>query len=149
VDLVITTSALHHLPDIDSLRATLARINSLIDREGGFYMFDFGLLRSSRTRQIMVDDVARKAPAVTALDYHYSLLAAFPIDEVIELARSEIRRPFSALSSSFVDFFYFLKSGPRGKPSANSLEKIATLYRDFSADAKLEHMMLRAMRRTR
>ena len=149
VDLVITTSALHHLPDIDCLRATFARINRLIDQDGGFYVFDFGLLRSPRTRQIMVDDIAKKAPATTALDYHYSLRAAFPIDQVIELARSEIQRPFSALSSSFVDFFYFLKSGPRGKPSASSSKKIASLYGDFSADTKLEHMMLRAMRRAR
>ncbi len=149
VDLVITTSALHHLPDIESLQSTFQRMDRLLRPDGGFYVFDFGLLRSPRTRQLLVAEVAKTAPPITAKDYELSLNAAFPIDEVIGRARRHVQRPFEATSSSFVDFFYFLRTSVRSPAAASVRQHTFEVWRNCTLAIKAEHLMLRALRRTR
>lgn len=149
VDLVISTSALHHLPDVNSLQQTLARIDRILRDDGGIYLFDFGLLRSPKTRRLMVAEVARKAPSVTAVDYAHSLDAAFPIGDVITLAKQSISRPLTCRSSSFVDFFYFIQTVRRTEPPANVVDYWRMRWRDSPMDVKAEHVMLRLMRRQR
>ncbi|MBX9847961.1 MAG: class I SAM-dependent methyltransferase [Rhodocyclaceae bacterium] len=147
VDLVITTSALHHLPDLDSLRMTFQRIESLLTHDGGFYIFDFGLLRSAHTQKLMVAEVAKLAPPITAKDYEMSLKAAFPLGDVLNLAREQLSRPFRAQRSSFVEFFYFLQTRPRTETPASVANYIASVRTKLSPAMKLEHLMLRTMRR--
>ncbi len=147
VDLVITTSALHHLPDLDSLRLTFQRLESLLHKDGGFYIFDFGLLRSPHTRKLMVAEVAKLAPPITAKDYELSLQAAFPVSEVFRLAREQLRRPFVTQLSSFVEFFYFLQTGLRSVASVNVEQYLASVESRLPTAMKLEYFMLRTMRR--
>ncbi len=147
VDMVITTSALHHLPDLDSLRTTFRRLSTVLTEGGGFYIFDFGLLRSAHTRRLMVAEVAKLAPPITAKDYELSLSAAFPVCDVMRLARAELRQPFVARLSSFVEFFYFLQTATR-VPAAAPVDKyLATVWAGLTPAMKLEYFMLRAMRR--
>ena len=63
VDLIITTSALHHLPDALCLQQVFQRVRNLLKPDGGLYIFDFGLVKSQKTRDLLVADVAKKAPA--------------------------------------------------------------------------------------
>jgi ubiquinone/menaquinone biosynthesis C-methylase UbiE len=146
VDMIISTSALHHLPDVESLQMVFQRIETLLAADGGIYMFDFGQLRSAKTRALLVAEVAKSAPAVTAKDYDLSLRAAFPIDEVLRLSRESLCRPFEVRSSSFVDFFYFLQTAARSNPSAPVRAYIAETLARCSIPIRLEHAMLRAMR---
>ena len=147
VDLVITTSALHHLPDLNSLRLTFQRLESLLRKDGGFYVFDFGLLRSPLTQKLMVAEVAKLAPTITARDYELSLQAAFPVNEVLGLAREHLHRPFVSQLSSFVEFFYFLQTVPRATLPASVDRHLASVWADLSPALKLEYLMLRKMRR--
>lgn len=149
VDMVITTSALHHLPDIESLDATFARVQSLLKSDGGFYAFDFGLLRSRETRALMVEEVARSAPEITAVDYKHSLDAAFPIGQVIRAARSRLQRPISIRTSSFVDFFYFLSTGHRCPGSPPVQQYTRRRWNELPLSGKAEFGMLRLMQRKR
>lgn len=149
VDMVISTSAFHHLPDIECLGAAFERVNSVLDSEGGFYMFDFGLLRSARVQQLLVAEVAKSAPPITVQDYAHSLRAAFPIEEVISVAHRFLQRTFRAHSSSFVDFFYFLQTEPRTQPTAKAKQYVADVLGNCSASTKLEYLMIRALRRGR
>ena len=41
VDLIITTSAIHHLPDETVVRQMFNRMKSLLKKDGGFYIFVF------------------------------------------------------------------------------------------------------------
>lgn len=142
IDMVITTSALHHLPDLACLEQVFARVERVLKPEGGLYVFDFGLVRAPRTRDLLVADVARKAPMVTAVDYAHSLAAAFPIDEVLDAVRRQIRRPFAASSSRFVDFFYFIRTGDRCKPSRRLMDHVESMRARCGAAVRLEGWML-------
>lgn len=147
VDVVITTSALHHLPDLEGLQLTFQRIESLLRQDGGFYVFDFGLLRSPLTQQLMVAEVAKLAPPITAKDYELSLRAAFPIGDVLRLAHEQLRRPFDPQLSSFVDFFYFIQTKARASTSASVEKYISSVLARLPISMKLEYLMLRTMRR--
>ena len=149
VDMVITTSALHHLPDLQSLHTTFARVDGLLKSDGGFYAFDFGLLGSPKTRVLMVKEVARSAPEVTATDYKHSLDAAFPIHEVMQAARSQLRRPFTIRTSSFVDFFYFISTGSRFSGPSPLSSYTRRRWDELSFHGKSEFGMLQLMQRQR
>ena len=147
VDLVISTSALHHLPDLAALQAAFRRVQTLLKSDGGFYIFDFGLLKSPKTQRILVDEVAKLAMPITILDYAHSLRAAFAVDDVVRVARLEIPRVFKARLSSFVNFFYFLQTEARSKAPRSVADYINTVWRNLSLSMKVEYMMLRTMRR--
>jgi hypothetical protein len=139
---------LHHLPCEEDLRRVFRRITTLLKPGGGFYAFDFALLKSSKSRALLVADVARLAPALTVRDYELSLAAAFPLDCVLDAARSELPRPFVASSSAFVDFFYFLQTLKRIEPSTAIAAHLRRRWLDLGVSMKSEHMMLRLLRRT-
>jgi arsenite methyltransferase len=149
IDLVITTSSLHHLPDEGFVKQVFTKIRSVLKPDGAFYIFDFAQLRSAKTRKIMVDEVAKLAPPLTALDYDLSLKAAYPVSTIIELAQQELPKPFTASISSFCDFFYFLQSPPRTKPSAAAQNYMNRVWRSLAAPMKVEHLMLRVLRTKR
>jgi arsenite methyltransferase len=142
VDMIITTSALHHLPDLECLGQVFERAERLLTPDGGMYVFDFGLVKSPRTRELLVADVASKAPAVTAVDYAHSLNAAFPIAEVVKLARRQFRRPLSITSSRFVDFFYFIRSPARCGAAADTMSYVRRMRQRCPLPVKMEGAML-------
>jgi len=94
VDAVISSMALHHLPDRDSLTRCFTAIGRVLRPGGALYLMDFGRLRSRRAIEIFVSKVARTEPASVTQDYQASLLAAYtPEDffcEIERLQRSEI-----------------------------------------------------------
>lgn len=143
VDMVITTSALHHLPDIDCLQEVFQCIERLLKPDGGLYIFDFGLVRSAKARALLVADVARKAPPVTALDYQHSLAAAFEVGEVTALARRAISRPLTIKSSRFIDFFYFIRTPDRRPPAAEVMDFVRATRAKCDLPIRAEAAMLR------
>ncbi len=149
VDMVITTSALHHLPDLDCLSQVFERVERLLKPDGGVYIFDFGLVKSPHSRALLVADVASKAPPVTAVDYAHSLDAAFPIDEVIALARKHLNRPLTITSSRFVDFFYFMRSAARCVAAEKTTAYVRERRRRCPAPVKMEAFMLSRLQTAR
>ena len=59
VDLIITTSALHHMPNELVVQQVFKNIKSLLKEDGGFYIFDFGQLKSKKARAVCVAEVAK------------------------------------------------------------------------------------------
>lgn len=147
IDLVISTSALHHLPKEQDLRSVFNRIKTLLKPDGGYYLFDFALLKSSKTRKIFVDEVAKLAQPLTVRDYDLSLQAAFPLELVYEFAKDELPRPCIATASAFVDFFYLLQTPPRITCSNSVKEHIDTIWQNLSFAMKMEHLSLRWLKR--
>jgi SAM-dependent methyltransferase len=146
VDLVITTLALHHLPDVASLRAVFQRMKSLLKANGGFYIFDLGLLKSPKTRQVIVDSVANLAPPVMARDYAMSLRAAFPHEVAYSLAKEELSKPFVSSSSVLIDYFYCFKTPSTTSPSPRAEAHINQVWRQLPASMKFEYFMFRLFR---
>jgi arsenite methyltransferase len=147
VDLIMTTSALHHVPSSVGVREVFQRMRELLRPDGGFYIFDFGLLKSPKTRRIMVNEVARVAHPITAHDYDVSLQAAYPISEIIQLARNELPAPFSIKVCAIADFFYLMHSKPRTDQALNVKGYIERRWKELSFKYKAEHVMLRLLRR--
>ena len=54
IDVVISTSALHHLPNDSDLESTFLNISRILKPEGRFYLFDFGLLKSPQSRRLLL-----------------------------------------------------------------------------------------------
>jgi arsenite methyltransferase len=148
-DLVISTSAMHHLPEVKDLKTVFEKMSSLLKKDAGIYIFDFGLLNSMKTRKIMVAELKKTAPILTAQDYEVSLNACFPIKTVFSLASEFLPRPLWILRSSFVDFFYFLQSPPRSERTVVVNEKIEKIWKSLRFELKLEHVMLRVLRKRR
>lgn len=147
-DVIISTSALHHLPTIEHVRAVFRLVRERLAPGGGFYVFDFGALRSPAARAICVAEVARTAQPLTAADYAMSLDAAFAIDAVAAAARAELPRPYALHRSLFADFCYGLQSPPRTQPGARSLARIAAARRLVGTGILIDFRMLRLLRRT-
>jgi ubiquinone/menaquinone biosynthesis C-methylase UbiE len=147
IDLIITTSALHHLPDEASLAQVFERVRSLLKADGGLYIFDFALVKSQHTRDLLVADVAKKAPAITAVDYAHSLRAAFPVVEVIDLARRLLPFPVQIQVSSLIDFFYFIRTGDRSTAAPHVTRYIDDVDRRCGLPLRMERLMLETMQR--
>jgi arsenite methyltransferase len=147
-DLVISTSSLHHLPTDDGLIDTFRRCRTLLKEVGGFYFFDFGLLKSEVTRRLFVSEVARQAPALTARDYALSLDAAFRVDWVWETAMRELPGPFTMTRSAFVDIVYFIRTDPRTPMSPAVKSHGDRVWSLLPPAAKAEYQMLRRLRRS-
>lgn len=147
VDLVITTGALHHLPDEVSLGQVFQRIRSLLTPRGRFYIFDLALLKSPKTRRAIVEEARKLAPPITAEDYDMSLQAAFPLDVTCRLAKEELPRPFLTSSCAFADLFVSFKTPSSTQRSSRAQEAIDQRWRTLPLSLKFEHLMLRWLRR--
>lgn len=147
VDVVISTSALHHLPSEIILREVFKKINTLLKKNGGFYIFDFGQLKSHKSREFCVAEVAKLAKPITVRDYELSLQATYPIDEVFKIGMEELPKPFTAFTSSFVDFFFFLQTPYRTKSTEKVQVQINELAKKLTFSMNIENKMLRMLRR--
>lgn len=147
VDLVISTSAIHHLPSEIVLRDVFKKIKSILKENGGFYIFDFGQLKSKKSREYCVAEVAKLAKPITVQDYDLSLKATYPINQVFNIGSDELPKPFTAFTSSFVDFFFFLQTASRTKPTTKIKQKIAEVAKKLTFTMNIENKMLRVLRR--
>jgi ubiquinone/menaquinone biosynthesis C-methylase UbiE len=146
LDIVISTSALHHLPDTDGLRQVMHNIARLLHDDGGVYLFDFGLLKSEPAHRLMVAHIAETAPPITVQDYDVSLRAAFPIGVVRQMAREAFGPRVRLRKSAFVDFFYFIvATQDRAAPAPAVVAKLDAIERSLPGKYKLEYQMLRLM----
>jgi arsenite methyltransferase len=146
-DVIISTSALHHLPSEADLKTTFARADLLLKEGGSLYFFDFCLLKSPATRALMVSDVAKSAPPITAIDYKHSLDAAFPLAAVRSAASHFGRRQVRLTASPFADFFYFLSSSASRQRSPEAEQLLKTVKSTLRAQHILDLFMLRHLQR--
>ena len=61
VDAVISTVALHHLPDIGTLEKTFSEIRRVLKPNGGVYIVDFGHLKSEKVHPYFCLPICRPA----------------------------------------------------------------------------------------
>jgi len=87
-DAVISTLALHHLPDADALRIALREAARILKPRGGLYLADLGHLRSEQSISDFASQYADQQPEVFTQDYQNSMRAAFSLRELREAARA-------------------------------------------------------------
>ena len=112
VDAVVSTMALHHLPDQQALANTYAEVARVLKPEGGIYMVDFGHLKAQRNIEYFANQYADRQPALFTLDYLNSLQAAFYFEDIRSAAQPLLGR--ARLYHTFLaPFMVALKSPPR------------------------------------
>lgn len=125
VDAVISSMALHHLPDRDSLTRCFTAIGRILRPGGALYLMDFGRLRTKRAIEIFVSKVSRTEPASVTQDYRASLLAAYtPEDFSCEIKR--LRRPEISLHQTIITPLVMIASTPL--PSSQIEDVLSTRY---------------------
>ena len=77
VDAVISTMALHHLPDEHALKRAFAEVARVLRPGGGVYLVDFGHLKAERSILYFAHQYQDRQPELFTRDYLNSLRAAF------------------------------------------------------------------------
>ncbi|BDC50520.1 hypothetical protein F183_A28360 [Bryobacterales bacterium F-183] len=81
VDVVLSSMALHHLPDAGHLRQCFAAIHRVLRKDGRVFVSDFGRLRNRKSIGYFVRRAIPPGEDVLARDYAASLTAAFSLDD--------------------------------------------------------------------
>jgi arsenite methyltransferase len=112
VDAVVSTMALHHLPDVESLAKTYSEVARILKPGGGIYMVDFGHLKSRRSIDYFANQHADRQSELFTLDYLNSLHAAFYPDDFRKAAQPLLQRA-KLYSTIALPFMVALKSPVR------------------------------------
>ncbi len=110
VDVVISTVAMHHLPNIEALERTFSEINRILKPNGGLYLVDFGHLKSEKSINSFAYQYADRQPELFTLDYLYSLRAAFQCDDFKQLTRRYLLGRAQLYSTFIMPFMVVVKS---------------------------------------
>jgi len=128
VDVIISTVALHHLPDINALERTFSEISRVLKNDGGLYLVDFGHLKSEKSIRYFAYQYADRQPELYTLDYLYSLRAAFSLTDFRNLASKHLNQ--ATLYSTFlIPFMILIKNQPHtgGSVSMKVIEDLHAL----------------------
>lgn len=127
-DGVISTMALHHLPDKEDLRSCFRQISRILRPRGALYLVDFGRLKSLRSVLYFAYMNRAHQPHLFSLDYERSLRAAFLYEEFATLCASELPAHVRIVSTFAVPFLTLIKSEDRVLPPA-VLQRIGEMRR--------------------
>jgi ubiquinone/menaquinone biosynthesis C-methylase UbiE len=126
IDAVVSTMALHHLPDVSALARTYAEVARVLKPGGGIYMVDFSHLKSTRSIDYFANQYADRQPELFTLDYLNSLHAAFYLEDIRRAAHPLLGR--ARLYSTFLmPFMVALKGPPRRSHDAALSAKLVTM----------------------
>jgi SAM-dependent methyltransferase len=112
VDAVVSTLALHHLPDVDHLMSTMREIVRVLRPGGGIYLADFGHLKSERTIHYFAQQYADRQSDLFTEDYRNSLHAAFPL-EVLDSAAAILGERARLYTTFLAPYMVAMKSAVR------------------------------------
>lgn len=126
-DVVMSTMALHHLPDENCLNQTFTEAARVLKQDGGMYLADFGRLKRKDSIDYFAYQYEDRQPPLFTLDYLNSLHAAFSLKDFQAACSKSFGNRASVLSTWCVPFMVVVKTPPRRElPEAlkNSLHSL-------------------------
>ncbi|WP_053076807.1 class I SAM-dependent methyltransferase [Caenimonas sp. SL110] len=99
---VVSSMALHHLPDLESLDQTFLEVNRILRPGGAIYLSDFGRLKSAESVDYFASRAADGEEQALIDDYVQSLHAAFSRKEFEAAAKrhlSKLARVYSTIGT--------------------------------------------------
>jgi arsenite methyltransferase len=99
IDVVISSMALHHLPDTAQLAHCFAAVRRVLKPDGRLFIMDFGRLRSLKSVDYFVRRAIPPHEPILMRDYRASLLAAFSRIELESALPSGLRQRVSVYST--------------------------------------------------
>lgn len=146
LDVVVSSMALHHLPDLSALEKTFSEISRVLRLDGAVYLNDFGRLKSQKSVDYFVGRAAAGEHPVLVQDYVQSLHAAFSRTEFEEVATRHLDKRARVYSTIISPLVIVVKGG---KPQANLIQKaeLRKIYRSLprprKSDVRQMKMFLR------
>jgi len=135
IDAVISTVALHHLPNEVALEKAFSEVGRILKKNGGLYIVDFGHLKSEKSITDFAYQYADSQPELFTLDYLYSLRAAFLLKDFKRLT-SKYLKEADLYSTFLTPFMVAIKS--RSRSEQNHQEIIKQLH-DFHENLPNPH----------
>lgn len=126
VDVVMSTMALHHLPDTASLQQCFSEARRILKPDGGVYFADLGHLRAEKSIEYASRQYADRQSEVFTIDYLNSLRAAFSLQDFRDAALAFGER-VAVLSTFLISYMIVVKSAarrPRDKALASALHAL-------------------------
>lgn len=144
VDMVMSTVALHHLPQVADLEHTFAEVARVLKPDGGIYMVDFGHLKAEKSIEYFAYQYADNQAELFTLDYLYSLRAAFAREDFSRLTQQYLGDRARAYATFAMPFKVAVKSLQRaGTPAAYAASELRRLRDDLPPHHKTDLADLR------
>jgi len=112
-DAVMSTMALHHLPDEKCLNQTFAEAARVLTKDGGMYLADFGRLKRKDSIDYFANQYGDRQPPLFTLDYLNSLHAAFSLKNFQTACRQNLGNRASVLSTFCVPYMVVVRTPSR------------------------------------
>ena len=126
-DAIMSTMALHHLPDTAALDQTFKEAARVLKRDGGLYLADFGRLKRKDSIDYFAYQYQDRQPPLFTLDYLHSLHAAFSLEDFQTACRHSFGDRASVLSTWCVPFMVVTKTQPRRELPAELVKSLRNL----------------------
>ncbi|MFK8258380.1 class I SAM-dependent methyltransferase [Erwinia sp. AnSW2-5] len=107
IDIAISSMAIHHLPDIDSLRTLFKEIERILTPEKRVYLYDFGKTKRTETIDFFLSTVTND---FVREDYRNSLKAAFSLNDFRTLTQQYLGKKAQVFSTRIVPIIVVIKS---------------------------------------
>jgi ubiquinone/menaquinone biosynthesis C-methylase UbiE len=95
IDVVMSSMALHHLPDVDHLHRCFEAIERVMAQDGRVFIADFGRLKSLKSIEYFVRRAIPADEPILERDYRASLRAAFSREEFKRALSDRIKQRVS------------------------------------------------------
>lgn len=142
VDVVVSTLALHHLPDRATLERAFVQMRRILKPDGRVYLSDLGALRTERAIGEFARQYADRQPEVFNLDYLNSLRAAFSVADF--RAASGMLGPGVRVYSTFmVPWMVVVRTASAPPLDADRLERLKAIERAMPPHQRADLRMLR------
>jgi SAM-dependent methyltransferase len=112
-DAVMSTMALHHLPDRPLLDQTFREAARVLKPEGGLYLADFGRLKRPDSIDYFANQYRDRQPPLFTIDYSNSLHAAFTLADFREACALAFGPRARVLSTWAVPYMVVTRSPAR------------------------------------
>jgi len=137
IDAVVSTMALHHLPDQQALAQTYTEVARVLKPGGGVYMVDFGHLKRLSSIEYFANQYLDRQPTLFTEDYFNSLQAAFYVKDIRTAVQPLLQR--AHLYKTFlVPYMVALKSPVRRGRDAALAAELADLKQGLPSWHKVD-----------
>ena len=99
IDVVLSSMAMHHLPDVDHLHRCFEATERVLTPDGKFFISDFGRLKSLKSIEYFVRRAIPPEEPILERDYRASLRAAFSREEFGRALSGRIKQRISIYST--------------------------------------------------
>ena len=128
-DAVMSTMALHHLPDEQCLNQTFDEAARVLRLDGGVYLADFGRLKRRDSIDYFAYQYKDRQPPLFTLDYLNSLHAAFSLDNFKSACAKNFGERAAVLSTWCVPYMVVVKT-PARRDLPKALQEALVTMRD-------------------